>query len=165
MKRYRIAENVFKILFLSALITICILLSVENRIHIDGELVEAVSFVDALSEGEASSPNSEALAVVVEQERVVSAYNAGDIDQTDSSPCVSANGSNICILLEQGINVCAANWVPFKTILEIEGLGECIVLDRMAKRNGQKVDWAMKLNEKSKALNFGVKTLSVKIIK
>ena len=96
--------------------------------------------------------------------REISAYNAGDINQCSGDPCVSASGDNICKLLEQGTNVCAANWIPFGTVINVAGMGNCIVLDKMARRFSQNVDWAMKLDEKQKAFDFGRRNLFVYII-
>ena len=97
--------------------------------------------------------------------RETTMYNAGDLYQCDDTPCISASGDNICELLAQGTNVCAANWLKIGTIIEVEGLGECIVLDRMAKRFSHRVDWAMQAHEKPEAIAFGLKRLSIKIIK
>ena len=93
--------------------------------------------------------------------REVSAYNAGALSQCQGDPCISASGNNICKLLDEGLNVCAANWALFGTVLEIEGLGKCMVLDRMANPNN--VDWAMKKNEVEEAFAFGRRNLRVRV--
>lgn len=93
----------------------------------------------------------------------VSAYNAGDPAQCNGDPCISATGDNICLLLEQGINVCALNDIPFYTILEVEEMGECVVLDRTSTKFSGRVDWAMKKDEYDRAVKFGVKNLIIKI--
>ena len=98
------------------------------------------------------------------QTRNISAYNAGDITQCSGNPCISASGDNICELLNRGINVCAANWVSLGTKIEVEGLGKCIVLDRTAKKFSHCVDWAMKKDEKQRALEFGRRNLRVWVI-
>lgn len=95
----------------------------------------------------------------------ISAYNVGDIYQTDGSPCTAANGENICLALELGYKRCAANFVPFGTILEVSGFGQCMVTDRMNSRYQNHVDIAMKVTEKKEALKFGRRKLEVKIIK
>ena len=97
--------------------------------------------------------------------KTVSAYNAGDENQCDGDPCISASGDNVCKLLEQGINVCALNGVPFYTILKVDSLGECVVLDRTSTKYAGRVDWAMKKDEKTKALEFGLKKLNIIITK
>lgn len=102
--------------------------------------------------------------VVSSKIRRISAYNAGDVNQCDSDPCTAANGENICLALERGYKRCAANFVPFGTILEIEGYGECMVVDRMNSRYPNGVDIAMKYSDKAKALQFGRRSLNVKII-
>lgn len=98
------------------------------------------------------------------QIREVSAYNAGDIYQTDDSPCIAANGEDICKTLEMGYKRCAANFVPFGTILRIEGYGDCMVVDRMNRRYPNNVDIAMKYSEKKQALAWGRRKLNVSII-
>jgi 3D (Asp-Asp-Asp) domain-containing protein len=95
--------------------------------------------------------------------REVTAYNAGDPSQTDSSPCISANGENICTALALGYKRCAANFVPFGTVLEIENYGECLVVDRMNSRYQNRVDIAMMADEKARAIKFGKQNLLVTI--
>lgn len=63
---------------------------------------------------------------------------------------------------------CAVNWLPFKTELEIEGLGTFKVMDRGAKslfgdKNNRIKHIDIYMNSHQKALNFGVKWLRVKI--
>lgn len=43
-----------------------------------------------------------------------------------------------------GLKVCAANFVAPETILNIEGYGECVFLDRMNHRFSHRVDIAMR---------------------
>ena len=96
--------------------------------------------------------------------RDVSAYNVGIKAQTDQSPCIGASGDNLCELLEQGVKVCAANFVPLYIKLYIQNFGECIVLDRMNARNPEMVDIAMRTGEIKRAKKFGVQKLKVSII-
>jgi 3D (Asp-Asp-Asp) domain-containing protein len=103
--------------------------------------------------------------VVGETIRVVTAYNAGDPRQTDGDPCTSANGENICDALKAGERRCAANFVPFGTVLYIDKYGVCQVTDRMSRRYRNRVDIAMKSDESTKAREFGKQKLSVKILK
>lgn len=95
--------------------------------------------------------------------REVTAYNVGDISQTDDSPCISANGENICEALEKGYKRCAANFVPIGTDLIIQNYGECKVTDRMNSRYKNRVDIAMTLEEKERAINFGLQRLLVTV--
>lgn len=96
--------------------------------------------------------------------RAVTAYNAGDQNQCDSDPCISANGENICEAISNGDRRCAANFVPFGTHLYIENLGECLVTDRMHPRFNQRVDIAMDKTQKKQAIEFGLQYLKVKIM-
>lgn len=102
--------------------------------------------------------------VVGETIREVTAYNAGDPSQTDSSPCISANGDDICKDIASGERICAANFVPFGTILHIENFGDCIVKDRLNSRYKNRVDIAMAKDEYQRAKEFGVQNLNVRIL-
>ena len=97
--------------------------------------------------------------------REVTAYNVGDPKQNHGNPCISANGENICAALNSGFRRCAANFVPFGTQLYIADYGVCTVTDRMNRRYRSRVDIAMKVTEKEKALQFGLKKLKVSILR
>jgi 3D (Asp-Asp-Asp) domain-containing protein len=96
--------------------------------------------------------------------RVVTAYNAGDPRQTDDTPCISANGENICKALAKGKKRCAANFVPLGSHLHVEKIGVCRVTDRTNKRYRNRVDIAMQRDEYHEARRFGRQKLTVKII-
>ncbi len=96
--------------------------------------------------------------------RVVTAYNAGDPGQTDDTPCISANGENICKALAKGKKRCAANFVPLGSHLHVEKIGVCRVTDRTNKRYRNRVDIAMQRDEYHEARRFGRQKLTVKII-
>lgn len=95
--------------------------------------------------------------------RRITAYNLIEA-QTDGDPCISASGVNLCPLVEAGELICAANFVPFGTILRINDLGDCIVLDRMNERYPYDVDVAMSADQYGNAKEFGVKWLGVGIV-
>jgi 3D (Asp-Asp-Asp) domain-containing protein len=63
----------------------------------------------------------------------ISAYTSYP-NQTDSSPCISADNSNICELYAQGELICASNDFEFGDKVFIEGYGTCTVHDRMNRR-------------------------------
>ena len=96
--------------------------------------------------------------------RIVTAYNAGDPRQTDNTPCISANGENICKALAKGKKRCAANFVPLGSRLHVDKIGVCLVTDRTNKRYRNRVDIAMHKHEYQKARQFGRQKLHVKII-
>ncbi len=96
--------------------------------------------------------------------RVVTAFNVGDPKQTDDTPCISANGEDICKALLMGEKRCAANFVPLGTLLHVETVGVCLVTDRTNKRYRDRVDIAMHKHEYQKALQFGRQNLMVKVI-
>lgn len=97
--------------------------------------------------------------------REVSAYNAGDPFQCDSSPCIAANGENICTALALGFKRCATNAYPLGTRLLIDGYGECLVVDRMNSRYQNRVDVALQAHEKERAIAWGLQRLKVSVIK
>jgi 3D (Asp-Asp-Asp) domain-containing protein len=96
--------------------------------------------------------------------RVVTAYNVGDPRQTDDTPCISANGENICRALAEGEMRCAANFVPLGSHLYVDKIGVCLVTDRMNRRYRNRVDIAMRKDEYRKARRFGRQKLHVKIL-
>ena len=92
----------------------------------------------------------------------VTAYNS-EIYQTDDSPCITANGFNVC---EHGLeDTVAANFLPFGVKIrmpDIYGDKIFIVRDRMNARYNNKIDiW---MQEKQAAKNFGIKIIKVEII-
>ncbi len=94
--------------------------------------------------------------------REVTAYNVGVREQTSDTPCIGAGGDDLCRLTER-IKVCAANFVPLGTILEIEKVGECVVLDRMHRRFPHRVDIAMRDHEAREAREFGLQRRVVQV--
>lgn len=111
----------------------------------------------------------EVVEVVSETIREVTAYNVGDPFQTDDSPCIGAYDKvNLCEEVANGVNVCAANFVPLGTKLQITANNgwefECIVWDRMNSRFANRVDIAMSLEEKDRAIKFGLQNLTVRIL-
>lgn len=95
---------------------------------------------------------------IIEQ-RVVTAYTLS-IYETDDTPCIGATGENLCEALERGESICAANFVPLGSILKIDGYGTCRVADRMARKNGQKVDILMKTVKEAR--KWGKQTINIK---
>jgi len=88
--------------------------------------------------------------------REITMYNSLK-EQTDNTPCISADGTNIC---KADYNVCATNAFPMNTKLYIDGLGECIVKDRMNSRFKERVDWYAGM-DKDRAVKFGLQRLLV----
>ncbi|GEM_PF-3265331 len=93
---------------------------------------------------------------------VVTAYSSTK-DQTDSSPCITANGFNVC---EHGNeDVVAANFLPFGTRVQFPdhfGDREFIVQDRMNARYSNRVDIWMK--SRGAAKQFGVRRLKMVVV-
>ena len=93
----------------------------------------------------------------------VTAYNSVPW-QTDNTPCISADGSNICQLKAQGHESCAAA-LPFGTKINIPGFGVCTVHDRLAPRFAHRIDLYFGDADKIKAARqWGKRRLKVSIL-
>lgn len=101
--------------------------------------------------------------VVKTSTHTMTAYNS-EVGQTDDSPCITANGFNVC---KHGIeDTVAANFLPMGTkikIPELFGDRVFIVRDRMNKKHPNRVDVWMK--DRPAAMKFGVKVAKIQILK
>ena len=93
----------------------------------------------------------------------ITAYNS-EVDQCDDSPCITANGFNVC---DHGIeDTIAANFLPFGAkvrIPELYGDKVFIVRDKMNKRYPNRVDiWMI---NKTDARQLGVKFAMIEVLK
>jgi len=92
----------------------------------------------------------------------MTAYTS-EVAQTDSSPCITANGFNVC---KHGVeDTIAANFLKFGTkvkIPELFGDRVFVVRDRMNKRYPDRVDVWMK--NKPDAMKFGVRYAKIEVI-
>lgn len=90
------------------------------------------------------------------------------VDETDENPCVGAGNNNLCelrpILREEGRTICASRDLPLDTVIYIDGIGECIIKDRMNKKykGTNRID--ILFDSKQEAKNFGVQQLNYVII-
>ncbi|MEK7123074.1 MAG: hypothetical protein AAB855_04435 [Patescibacteria group bacterium] len=93
---------------------------------------------------------------------VITAYSSTP-DQTDNTPCITANGYNVCTANAE--NVIAANFLPFGARVQIPELfGDRVftVQDRMNARHSQRVDiW---MTSRHKAKQFGVKRAEIVVL-
>lgn len=99
-------------------------------------------------------------------------------EETDESPCIGANGQDVCVLWRNGQNICATNWADKGSVISVEGLGECLVTDKMNSRYHTEVDWYNGYDDDcldgydngdncpqlQEALEFGSKTLEIKLL-
>lgn len=93
---------------------------------------------------------------------VMTAYNS-EVGQTDESPCITANGYDVCKSGQE--DTIAANFLKFGTKVKIPDLyGDRIfvVRDRMNKKHPNRVDIWMK--DRASAVKFGVKTTRIQVI-
>ncbi|HUT22440.1 MAG TPA: hypothetical protein VMX18_03505 [Candidatus Bipolaricaulota bacterium] len=85
------------------------------------------------------------------------------VDQCDASPCITADGYNVCAAGEE--NVIATNFLPFGTkvkIPELYGDKEFVVHDRMNRRYSNRVDIWMK--DRSDAIQFGKQNVKIVVV-
>ncbi len=93
---------------------------------------------------------------------VVTAYNSLP-EQTDSTPCLTANGYDLCSNDRE--DVVAANFLRFGTKIRIPdrfGSRVFTVQDRMHPRFNQRVDIWMR--ERTHALAFGARYLQIEVL-
>lgn len=83
-------------------------------------------------------------------------------EETDDTPCIAASNVDICKLRARNVNVCASNDYPFGTLLRVEKMGVCVVLDRMNRRytGKQHLDWYFG-KDLDAAMEFGIPDLLV----
>lgn len=100
--------------------------------------------------------------VVRTSTHTLTAYNS-DPAQTDDSPCITANGFNVCEHGEE--DTIAANFLKFGTKVRIPELyGDKIftVRDRMNQRYNNRIDVWMK--DRTDAVKFGVKVAKIEVV-
>lgn len=124
--------------------------------------LEAANLKTATSTPVATSTPEKVEKVVKTSTHTITAYNS-EAAQTDSSPCITANGFNVC---KHGIeDTVAANFLPMGTKIKIPDLfGDriFIVRDRMNKKHPNRVDVWMK--ERPAAIKFGVKVAKIQVV-
>lgn len=84
------------------------------------------------------------------KKQVIVSYYTASLDETDDTPCITADGTNICGNEEK---IVACNWLPFDTIVEIDGV-DYRVADRMNRRY-QKPYMDVLVNTKEEAFEKG----------
>ena len=116
-----------------------------------------------------SSEENISVEVVKEQYAVVKTFTVpitsytSTVDQTDSTPCITANGFNLCTHNQE--DVIAANFLPFGTKVRIpEHFGDRIftVQDRMNSRYYYRADiW---LRDRTDAIKWGIKYTTIEVV-
>lgn len=102
--------------------------------------------------------------IVYDQHAIATAYTLS-VDETDDTPCIGAGNNNLCEIRDKDPEKCivATRLYPLNTMLEIEGFGECEVLDRTARKYSDRIDILM--YTKKEAIQFGKKELEYNVIK
>lgn len=122
-----------------------------QNVQISNETEEKVQTVD----------DTENITHIATQSVEMSAYTSR-IEETDDSPCISADGTNIC---EYDGCVVASNDYPLGTVINVEGFGMCEVRDRMNARytstGNMDIYFGMDLDG---ALAFGRKNVNIQVL-
>ncbi len=85
-------------------------------------------------------PEFELYEVKEETIREVTMYTSTP-EQTDKTPCIGASNQDQCVLWRNGQNICATNAFKNGTVLHVDKLGECLVLDKTNIRYQNRIDW------------------------
>ncbi|MDF1497136.1 MAG: hypothetical protein P1P90_03690 [Patescibacteria group bacterium] len=108
-------------------------------------------------------PVYQSLAVKYKRSATVTAYNSVPW-QTDSTPCIAADGSDICKLREQGEMSCASS-LPFGTKINVPGFGVCTVRDRLHPRFAHRIDlYFGGADQITAAKQWGKRNLTVEVL-
>jgi 3D (Asp-Asp-Asp) domain-containing protein len=117
----------------------------------------------------ANLPSSEALKVYsLSSNTTFTAYSLEEA-QTDGNPCIGSGNHNLCelkpLMAEKNIKICASRDFPLHTLIYIDGVGVCEILDRLNKRyeGTNRVDILM--DSREEALSFGKQKLNYALIK
>jgi len=97
---------------------------------------------------------------VFDRKAIFTAYNSVE-SQTDSSPCIGSAG-NICEAAKYQ-RVCATRLYKLGTVIWIEGIGSCTILDRTSKKYANRIDIFMGKDIEA-ARQFGIKELKYMVI-
>jgi 3D (Asp-Asp-Asp) domain-containing protein len=150
---------------ISAIIALAVFVSVMPTGSVKAQTIFS-PIIDMFTSKDAEFPVSSGRQAIKTITVVSTAYNSLE-GQTDSTPCITANGHDLCKQYEeQGYgNTVAANFLRMGTQVrfpELYGDKIFIVRDRMNKRYGNgRIDiW---LPEYSEAKKFGVKRLKMEI--
>ncbi len=101
--------------------------------------------------------------IAYDQRATATAYTLS-VDETDDTPCIGAGNNNLCEIRDKEPEKCivATRLYPLNTMLEIEGFGECEVLDRTARKYSDRIDILM--YTKKEAFKFGKREISYKLL-
>lgn len=127
------------------------------------QVIEETSETEANNSVVLISPIKETEYTVVKTYTIPITSYSSTVDQTDASPCITANGFNLCENGEE--NVIAANFLPFGTKVRIpEYFGDRIftVQDRMNARYYYRADIWMK--DRASAVRWGIKYTEIEVV-
>lgn len=127
-----------------------------------GAINKAVFLNDSQKEENHLPANSNIKEVKLSGHYTITAYNS-KAAQTDDSPCITANGFNVC---KNGVeDTIAANFLPFGAKVRIPDLfGDrvFVVRDRMHPRHKNRLDiWMINYED---AKQFGVKVAKIEVL-
>jgi hypothetical protein len=104
--------------------------------------------------------------LVTEFPAIITAYNLGDVNQNDSTPCTGAFNEDLCNSINNGELLVANNYYLPGTLVCIDKVGCGRIADRMNSRyDKDHFDIAMSKDDYLKAIKFGAPKLIVRIYK
>ena len=172
MKKVKNSKNLYKLFVISQILLVVftanpVMAQTDNlffEFNISNKISNFFSQVKRSYEFNNGFPESEdkKLEIISEGHYTLTAYNS-DPYQCDNTPCITANGFNVC---EHGIeDTIAANFLKFGTkvrIPELYGDKVFVVRDRMNSRYPSRIDiWML---EKVDAKEFGVKVARIEVL-
>lgn len=98
-------------------------------------------------------------------EAVITAYTSSP-EETDGNPCMSASGNDICNIGFNNIVACPSRY-EFWTMIELPDGSQFVCLDRVSLKYPDRFDIYMGqgLEAKQEAFEWGIKKMSIKILK
>jgi 3D (Asp-Asp-Asp) domain-containing protein len=93
---------------------------------------------------------------------IFTAYTLSE-DETDKTPCIGAGNHNLCELQKRKKRICASRTIPLHTIIKINGVGNCEIMDRISVKYSNRID--ILVRTKKEAFAFGKQELEYRIIK
>jgi 3D (Asp-Asp-Asp) domain-containing protein len=86
-------------------------------------------------------------------------------DETDDTPHIGSRNLNLYKIRPLlNVKICASRDLPLDTLIDIEGIGECLILDKMNIRYKNTGNIDILMDSKLEANNFGRKPLKYNII-
>ena len=107
---------------------------VQETVSIAADAVKQDGLLPMAKDKPIVKPKVQLSATTTEGKKVVVTAYTSEPGQTDDTPCIAADGTDICQRYAQGEKICATNDQPIGASLYVPGYGTCTVADRMNTR-------------------------------